>query len=133
MSTSEGHKWESGADNEKLPSYYAPRKFMYLKMQLQPSKNIGEWLNSQGDIICFDPSIKYESTSCLIVRKDSLLKFLDENDLKIFWTCLGEKQIYADFYHKIQNTKWLELSGVYALVDSEIIGSICPLVKEVKK
>jgi hypothetical protein len=84
-------------------------------------------------MISFDPPVKHESSSCLIVRKDSLLKFLEENNLRIFWTCLGEKQIYGDFYHKIQNTKWLELSGVYTLVDNEVVGSINPLVKEVKK
>ena len=131
MFASEGHQWESGADYENQPSYLAPRHLMHSGMQLQPSKNIGEWLNVQGEIICFDPSVKQESSSCLIVRKNALLQFLETNDLRIFWICLGEKQIYGDLYHKTETTNWLELSGVYTLVGNEIVGSINPLVQGV--
>jgi hypothetical protein len=133
MPTTEGHLWESGGDYENQPSYFAPREYMYSRMQLQPSKNIGEWLNTQGKIVCFDPSVKQERSSCLLVRKDSLLQFLEENNLRIFWTCLGEKQIYGDFYYKIEITNWLELSGVYTLIDNEVVGSLNPLVKGVIK
>ena len=133
MVTTEGHFWETGGNYENQPSYLAPREYMYSRMQLQPSKNIGEWFNTQGEIICFDPSSKQGSASCLSVRKDSLLQFLEENNLRIFWTCLGEKQIYGDFNHKIKTNNWLELSGVYTLVDNEVVGSINPLVQGVLK
>lgn len=133
MIASEGHQWESGADSENQPSYLAPRHLMHSEMHLQPSKNVGEWLNAQGEIICFDPSVEQESSSCLIVRKDSLLQFLEANDLRIFWICLGEKQIYGDLYHKTETTNWLGLSGVYTLVDNEVVGSNNPLVQGVLK
>jgi hypothetical protein len=133
MPTTEGHLWESGGDYENQPSYLAPREYMYSRMRLQPSKNIGEWLNAQGEIACFDPSVKQGSPSCLLVRKNSLLQFLEENNLRIFWTCLGEKQIYGDSSHKIQVSRWLELSGVFTLVEDEVVGSINPLVQGVIK
>jgi hypothetical protein len=46
-----------------------------------------------GDIICVDPSGGGKGNSSLLVRKDELLNALDENNLDIFWTILGEKNI----------------------------------------
>ena len=130
MITTERHRWESGAEYEDQPSYLAPREFMYEKMQLKYSKNIGEWLNSQNDeVVCFDPSVKHGDDSCLLVRKDALLKFLEENKLKIFWTCLGEKEIYGDSHNSI--AKWLELSGVFTITKNTVTGNLKPYIQSV--
>ncbi|MDO9399238.1 MAG: hypothetical protein Q7T79_00915 [bacterium] len=131
MVTTERHNWEPGADHREQPSYFAPREYMYEKMLLQYSKNIGEWLNTEGEVVCFDPSVNQEESSCLLIRKDALLRFLDENNLKIFWTCLGEKQILGDSYDRIKYTQWLELSGVFTLNASGVDGVIKPLIKSV--
>jgi hypothetical protein len=133
MSTSEGYRWESGGDYENQPSYLVPREFMYIKMQLQPSKNIGEWLNTKGEIICFDPSTRQGEISCLIIKKNALIEFLKANSLKIFWVCLGEKQIYGDFIHRIEIKRWLELSGVFSLEKNRVAGSMIPIVQQVRK
>jgi len=129
MVTTERHNWESGADHREQPSYFAPREYMYEKMQLQYSKNIGEWLNAEGEVVCFDPSVNQEESSGLLIRKDALLRFLDENNLKIFWTCLGEKQILGNSYDRIKYTQWLELSGVLTLNVNGVDGVINPLIK----
>lgn len=49
-------------------------------------------------MICFDPSVNCETISCLLVRKDVLLKVLNENDLEIIWTSVGEKLIIGGDY-----------------------------------
>ncbi|MGZ6519146.1 MAG: ATP-binding protein, partial [Bacteroidia bacterium] len=127
MVTTESHIWESGTNQEEQPSYLSPRQYMYEKMQLQYSQNMGEWLNSQGEVICFDPSVNTNTPSCLLVRKDALLKFLADNNLKIFWTCLGEKQIRGiDDYNKFNISEWLELSGVFTFLSNNIEGEINP-------
>jgi hypothetical protein len=132
MVTTESHIWESGSEDEEKPSYLAPRELMYEKMQLQYSKNIGEWLNTQGEVVCFDPSVNQNAPSCLLIRKDILLKFLDENNLKIFWTCFGEKRIYGDSANQIKFSEWLELSGVFTLSSDTVEGELTPFPKSMK-
>lgn len=70
LPTSEWHRWESGADYKNQPSYLAPREYMYSAMKLQYSKNIGEWLNENGQVVCFDPSVRQGCPSSLIAKKD---------------------------------------------------------------
>ncbi len=130
MVTTESHNWESGADHREQPSYFAPREFMYDKMQLQYSKDIGEWLDTAGEVVCFDPSANQEDSPCLLIKKDVLLKFLDENNLKIFWTCLGEKQIFGDTYDRIKYSQWLEVSGIFTLSTNGVGGILKPLVSK---
>jgi hypothetical protein len=132
MVTTESHNWESGTGDEVKPSYLAPRELMYEKMLLQYSKNIGEWLNAQGEVVCFDPSVNQNTPSCLLIRKEALLKFLDENNLKIFWTCLGEKRIYGDSANQIKFSEWLELSGVFTFSSNKVEGILTPFPQSMK-
>ncbi len=130
MVTTESHRWESGSDFGEPSSYLAPREHMYKKMQLQYSKNIGEWLNINGEIFCFDPSVNREIGSSLLVRKDAFQKFLNENNLKIFWICLGGKCLLGE-KRPILN-KWLEISSVFTLKENNLIGEIKPFIKSVR-
>jgi len=129
LPTSEGHIWESGADYENQPSYLAPHEYMYLGMKLQYSKNVGEWLNENGQVVCFDPSARQGGSSVLIVKKDFFQNFLIKDKLKIFWTCLGEKNISGTSFGGEHFSKWLELSGVYSLIGESIEGEIKPIIK----
>jgi len=129
LPTSEGHIWESGADYENQPSYFAPHEYMYLAMKLQYSKNIGEWLSEDGQIVCYDPSVRQGGSSALIVKKDFFQNFLIKNNLKIFWTCLGEKNIYGTTFSEKRFSRWLELSGVYTFNNGRIEGKIKPIIK----
>lgn len=133
--TAERHLWESPRRPENELAYLAPRAFMYEKMELQYSKNTGEWLNKQGEVVCFDSSVNTNNDLRLLVRKNALLNFLKENNLKIFWTCLGQKIIYGDaFNEKWRTLPWLELSGVFTLdarKKSGINGSIKPFIQKI--
>ncbi len=122
LPTAEGYLWETGSGDNL--SYLAPREFIYTKMNLQYFQNPGIWLNNQGSIVCFDPSVDKRNSPYLIMRKDELSKFLQENNLSIFWVILGEKQINGNFLTKIKLSEWLELSGVYQLVNDKIHGSL---------
>ena len=122
MVTTERHLWEKGVDESV--SYLAPKKCLFDKLQLQYSKNIGEWKNHQGEVICFDPTIHQDENNCLLIKKSSLLKCLKESRLKIFWTCLGQKQFISSSIEESHRSKWLEFSGVFELVSGTIIGKI---------
>jgi hypothetical protein len=118
MVTTERHYWEAGAESPL--SYLAPRKCLFEKLQLQYSNKMGEWKNSQGEVICFDPTIHQDENNCLLIRKTILLQFLKDNKLKIFWTCLGQKQIIADATEQSQRVPWFEFSEVFALNGEEV-------------
>lgn len=128
MITTEGHMWESGSDKSSQPSFLAPREIMHNCMNLQASNVNGEWVDSEGKIICFDPSAIIGGSSCLLVRKDALAKFLEENDLQILWICRGEKQVLGDDYQFEQIRSWLEMSGVYTLENGRVKGGIQSIV-----
>lgn len=120
MVTTERHNWESAINREEQSSYLAPRELMYNKMQLKYSNNIGKWLNSDGEVVCFDPSVNSGGDNSLLVRKDVLLRFLAENNLKMFWTCLGEKQIRGDSCHETKYSKWIDISSILILTSNGI-------------
>jgi hypothetical protein len=130
LPTTEGHQWSSGKNEEDNPSYLAPSEYIYSGMKFQYSKNIGEWLDEQGNIVCFDQSVKTGGSYCLLVKKAPFIRFLNENKLKVFWTCLGEKQIIGDSFNR-HYRKWLELSGVYNLSQSKISGELKIMNQEV--
>ena len=125
MVASELHRWESGSDDEDS-SYCAPREYMFSRAGLEYSDLIGEWLDSTKQIVCFDPSINRKGTRSLVIKKDVLVKFLNENELEIFWTCLGEKNIHGDMFSSRKETisKWLELHGVFKLENDQLVGNL---------
>jgi hypothetical protein len=123
MSTIERHHWETGSGDDSQLNYQAPRYEMFKGMELSFSRNIGEWLNKNGELVCLDPSVSRDGKSSLIIRKSDLLEFLKKNKLKIFWTCFGEKRISGggisrNYYPK----KWINLFGLFKVVDGEVVG-----------
>ncbi|PEQ84666.1 hypothetical protein CN481_22120 [Bacillus sp. AFS006103] len=132
LPTTEGHRWESGADYENQPSYLAPREYIFTGMNLQYSNNIGEWLDVNGQIVCFDHKVKTGESPNILIKKEVFLEFLKENKLRFFWTCLGEKQILGGSFNQKRYLKWLELSGVYYLSNGKIDGELNLFIEGVK-
>lgn len=122
LTTGEGHRWESGLADDEGGTYIAPCELMYHGMALNYSENAGEWLDNCGDIVCLDPSIHYESESSLIVNKEKLQQFLLDNNLKMIWSIVGEKNIHS--MHFIEGIKWLEMHGVYTLQNNQLHGEL---------
>lgn len=127
--TSEGHIWESGANSSDAPNYLAPRQHMFEGMKLEYPDNTGEWVDENGDLACFDPSVTSDESSCLLVRKDIFQKYLNDSKLKIVWTILGEKQISGSMYDRREYPRGIEFSGVYVLDNNNIEGGLTKIVK----
>ncbi len=123
LPTTEGHRWESGTEDEGT-SYLAPREYIYSGLKFLYSKNIGEWLDEKGQTVCIDISVQTGKSSCLLIKKDIFLRFLAKNKLKVFWTCLGEKQILGDSFNRRRDLKGLELSGLYYLCNENVTGKV---------
>lgn len=67
-------------------------------------------------MICFDPSVNHKTLSCLLVRKEEFAAFLEENNLDVFWTELGEKQVLGGSMESNRRYNRLEISGTFSFL-----------------
>ena len=76
--------------------------------------------DSENNLISFD-TIELEGfrENNLIIRKKELLDYLNENNLNIFFTILGEKRILDH-----ENSKLQSFSGVYYFKNDKLKGSL---------
>jgi hypothetical protein len=125
--TTNNFLWEEEFDNSKegVIHFLKPSKHIYEKMKLFFSKVEGEFNDCKGKIVCFDPSVNYESKSCLMIKKEPFLDYIKNNKLRIIWTVLGEKLIYQNFSNRDEVYGRLNISGAYFLNENnEIDGSV---------
>ena len=112
--TAVDYLWEEQFDASKdsAISFYKPTEIIFNLLDLQYSKVEGQLLSKEGQIVCFDPCAIHPTHSCLLVRKDDLMQKLEENDLNIFWTVLGEKLIMGGDFSQTDYEGRLNISGV---------------------
>lgn len=113
--TTKGYFWEEEFDQSKESAFNIniPSKFIYDNMHLQESDIEGVFLDKNNQIVCFDPSVNNNSFYSLLIKKDAFIEFLQNNQLQIVWTLLGEKQIIGG--HDYKDLYPLEISGLYYL------------------
>jgi hypothetical protein len=124
--TAQGFLWEEEFDKSKQEtiSFLKPSKLIYERMALKYSQKEGEFLSATNEVQCFAPNVYYDSKSYLLVKKDPFLKFLQENNLNIIWTVLGEKQIIGGHTFGGNYYGRLEISGAYYFENNLIIGRL---------
>ena len=74
-------------------SAYRLNKLLYSILNLKDGEKEGEYIDINGKVVAFDPSVKFESGSQLLVRKKELLIALKQHKLSLVWPLLFEKQI----------------------------------------
>ncbi len=91
-----------------------PCKWLINKMKLRHNNLDGRFYDRNNKLICMSTSIfNSDNLSLLLINKIKLLKFLNDNDLAIFWTVIGEKNILGE---ELSQKKWkgrLEMSGSF--------------------
>ncbi len=106
--------------NVKLPA-----KWIVNKMKLKQTYIDGRFFDNKNKLVAFDPKVfDLNMPRGLMFRKDYLLKFLEDNNLDIFWTILGEKNMIGGGEIG-QPLGWMEINGVYKFdSNSNLIGKI---------
>lgn len=124
--TAQGFLWEEEFDKskEETISFLKPSTIVHKGMDLKYSPREGEFVDDSKVVQCFAPNVYHNSKSYLLVRKRSFLKFLNENNLKIIWTVLGEKQIIGGRSFGTEYHGRLEVSGAYYFDNEELSGII---------
>lgn len=121
--TSESFFWEEEFDHskEKTIGFLKPCLEIYEKLNLKYSEREGEFVDMNGKVICFDPSVNQNCKQFLLIRKNELTRFLQENGLRIVWTVIGEKNIIGDYINRYER---VEISGFCYLENGKIDGDI---------
>ena len=124
--TTESFLWEEKFDFSKEGTlhFLKPCNAIYQGMNLYFSRNEGEFVNENNEIICFAANVNYNSKSLLLVKKKPFFDFLEKNGLDIFWTILGERQIIGGMSARTDYVGRLDISGTYYLENDKIIGNI---------
>lgn len=112
LATVESHTWERSYGNES-ETIYAPCYFLFNGVGMNISLKKGFWIDSENELVCFNPVVQNEYSDMILIKKDALLCFLKRNNLSIIWTVLGEKLAW-ECHHDIYE-KRLDIYGLYYL------------------
>ena len=79
------------------------------------------WANQEGTIIVMDPSVTEGRPSTLLVGREEASSHLASEDLTIFWTVLGGKDLTGDFSGGGEDQRWVSASAAYALDSGKVV------------
>lgn len=122
----ESYRWEEEFDKSKEATigFMKPSSVIFNGMNLLHSPKEGEFLNHDGQVVCFATNVHHNSKSYFLIRKKPFLDYLKENKLNILWTVLGEKQVIGGRTFRENYIGILEFSGAYYLTENKLKGVI---------
>ena len=103
-----------------------PCRYLVENMGLEWRGVEGEWCDTNGRLVAFDPSVRIQGPSVLLFRRDALIEFLDSKGLTVFWTLLGRNvrsaaEISCETYEGN-----LEINGACLLKNGTVVESTRP-------
>jgi hypothetical protein len=125
------YSWERERDASKIGSmsFNKPTELLFNLLKLSYSKMEGQLVNGNSELICFDPSTQNPTISYLLVRKTDLIKVLNENKLKVFWTAFGQKMVIGGRHTGDAYIGMTNVSNV-AYFESGVINNVMSFVTE---
>ena len=121
MHASQASGYDHSSDGETM--WRLPNKLLVEKMNLK-NKEDGTFVNLQGEIVAYDPSVLGQDASVLLVRKEEFNRFLLENNYRIVWRLIGRKTIIGGAMSDSRNRQGeLEIDGSYKIVNRKIKGT----------
>ncbi len=100
-------------------SFRLPSKWIIENMKLVWNRHAG-YLDSRGNLVAYDPSVDESGPSCLLMNKQCVAEFCNENGYSIVWILSGEKLAFVSGYNALDER--LIISGAYKFVDRKIEG-----------
>lgn len=102
--------WEEqyDASQDDATSFHIPCRDLIEKLRLEQKNADGYYYSQDGRLVCFDGSITGICNG-LLVREDFLERYLSAVNVKLCWTCIGEKQLFLEGF----NQEWSRWNGVY--------------------
>ena len=94
----------------RLEDVYLPSRALAQGCQLVWSGMDAEYVDTDSNVVAFDPSGHEPGPGALLVRADTLEQYLFDNELELCWAITGEKQTIGTTG---QPYGWTELRGAY--------------------
>ncbi len=118
--TYNAYYWEEQFDYSKKESlgFFKPSKILFDGLQMQYSSKEGEFVNDENNLVCFDAKMKYSSFDSLLFNKKVLVQYLQENNLSLCWTSIGEKQIFVPMNNREDKTGLMQMNGYCFMKDN---------------
>jgi len=104
---------KSGANR----SYNIPCKYIFEGMKLQYAQTDGNLKNIKDETIAMN-----NNQQGVLIRKNDLVHFLDNNDLDIIWTLLGEKMSFDN--SREEESYFTVPCGVYYFENGKLEGEL---------
>jgi len=126
MVATDQYMWEGGGHDcsiEDTIRVYLPCMWLTDGMGLRWNGVEGHFFDDKGNLIAFDPSTRASGPGALLMNRDALLSFLNDNDYDVLWTILGEKAIIGGGMPWPALMGRLEISGAYR-IDEDKIGGV---------
>lgn len=117
------YEWESvtfDCSIDEHVSIYIPSRWFAEKMGLKWNSIEGQYIDANENLITFDTSVFYSGPGAFLVNRDKIVKFLDDNELGIFWLVRSEKSINYPLMHISENVGRLQIKEVFYFEDGEI-------------
>lgn len=68
-------------------------KILFDILELRDGEHVGEYVDANGKVIAYDPSVMNQNEGQLVVRKKELVTALNKNRISLVWPVLFEKQV----------------------------------------
>ena len=111
--------WEEeyDASQEETTAFYIPCGNIIDALQLGQKANDGYYHSKDGTLVCFDSDLCGIGKG-LLIRADYLNKYLEDQDVRLMWTCIGEKQYFLGNH----NQQWSNWKGYFSYQHNNIRG-----------
>jgi hypothetical protein len=128
MVTTESYLWESEPDHSKENAirFLKPCEKIFNGTKMQHSEKEGVFYDPFSNMVCFDTSVYHNSQQYLSIKKNNLIEHLNDNNLEMIWTIIGEKQIIGGDRRSSNDDfrGYFEYSGAYYLDKKKVQGKI---------
>lgn len=111
--------WESeyDASQDDTTSFRIPCGDIIEHLRLEQKQSDGHFYSEDGTLVCFDGCLDNLGER-LLIRADYLKRYLQEKNLRLLWTCIGEKQYFLGSHRQ----RWSNWKGFFALENDEVHG-----------
>ena len=102
-------------------SVYCPNEELISLLELNWNGRDAEFIDQEGNLSVFDPTVRLNGPSSLLVRKDLIEKLNQNQQMTLCWKLIGEKRVFeTKLSSQINYTDCI--SGAYVLKNGQIEG-----------
>ena len=112
-------EYDCSSDEEGGIRLYLPSPSIVQACQLRWSGDKADFLDGNDEVAVLDPSAHEAGPNALLIRADTLERYMDAKGLDLCWAVIGEKQTIGTTG---QPYGWLNIFGAYVYQDDKLAG-----------